>query len=204
MAPTGRRDRESRIIDQKSGSWASSSQDLLYLAVRLFRISKEESASMPDHNMSRFVYAGIPFLLAAVHSFIVEYEGILPTRPLPIELSREPLAEIMEKNYGLSGDALQDLKDLVEIRNEIIHPVPLPTGTQDNWPTYLKRVKTKGILNSQSNPEFDYSLLGQIASHKLYVWAVDVTEVLYSRIVESDATKAPMFRLVLREFKKFK
>lgn len=47
------------------------------VAARLFRLSRDESA--------RFAYAGIPLLLAAVHSFALEYEVImnLGTVPLP-------------------------------------------------------------------------------------------------------------------------
>ena len=82
----------------------------------------------------------------------------------------------------------------MEIRNEIIHPVPLPTGTPDNWPDYLRRVKSKGLLSTTGKPNSDYVMLGQIASHKLFMWAIDVTEGLYKAIIESNPAKVELFR----------
>lgn len=175
------------------------SQDLLHLAAQLFRLSKEESNTRTDKNTSRFVYAGIPLLLAAAHSFAIEYEGMLNLETLPAELSTDPLAKLMETRYGLSGRPLADLRDLIEIRNEIIHPIPLPAGTTDNWPDYLRHIKQKGLLSSTGDPKADYIMLAQIASHRLFEWAVEVTRVLYGAIVNSSLTKAQLFQNFLDE-----
>jgi hypothetical protein len=190
----GRNDRLSRVTEHRSGAWGTVSQDLLHLAAKLFRLSKDESNSQLDKNTSRFVYAGIPLLLAAVHSFAVEYEGILNLEPLPAELSTDPLAKLMETRYGLSGRPLEDLRDLIEIRNEIIHPHPMPTGTPDNWPDYLRHIKQKEFLSSTGDPKTDYIMLAQIASHRLFGWAVEVTKGLYGAIVNSNPTKAQLFQ----------
>jgi hypothetical protein len=140
------------------------------------------------------VYAGIPLLLAAVWSFGVEYEGILHTGGVPPELSGDSLSRLMEMRYRVSGDLLKDLRDLMEIRNEILHPVPLPTGTPDNWPDYLRRVKQKGLLASSGASNCDYAMLRQIASHRLFAWAVDATRSLYRAIVYSNPAKVQMFQ----------
>ena len=197
MANAGRNDRLSRVTKHKSGTWGTVSQDLLHLAAKLFRMSKDESNSRADKNTSRFVYAGIPLLLAAVHSFAVEYEGILNLEPLPAELSTDSLSKLMETRYGLSGSPLDDLRDLIEIRNEIIHPIPLPAGTPDNWPDYLRHIKQKGLLSTTGDPNADFIMLAQIASHRLFEWAVEVTKVLYGAIVNSNPKKAQLFQHVL-------
>ena len=164
---------------------------------KLFHQSRTEASHKSDKNSSGFVYAGIPLLLAAVWSFAVEYEGIQRTGGLPPELSGDSLTKLMETRYGVSGDLLDDLRDLMEIRNEILHPVPLPTGTPDNWPDYLRRVKQKGLLTTSGAPNCDYVMLGQIASHRLFVWAVDVTKSLYRAIVYSNPAKVQMFQVYL-------
>lgn len=202
MASAGRSDRSSRVTQRKPGAWGTTSQDLLYVAVRLFRLSREEASSRPDKNTSRFVYAGIPLLLAAAHSFAIEYEGIMNLGTVPAELSQDSLVSLMEKKYGVSGDLLQSLHDLVEIRHEIIHPIPLPTGTPDNWPDYLRRVKDKGLLNSTGDPNADYILLAQIASHRLFAWAVEVTKRLYRAIINSNVAKAQVFQPFLYNFER--
>lgn len=197
MANAGRNDRLSRVTKHKSGTWGTVSQDLLHLAAKLFRMSKDESNSRADKNTSRFVYAGIPLLLAAVHSFAVEYEGILNLEPLPAELSTDSLSKLMETRYGLSGSPLDDLRDLIEIRNEIIHPIPLPAGTPDNWPDYLRHIKQKGLLSTTGDPNADFIMLAQIASHRLFEWAVEVTKAIYRAIVNSNPTKAQLFQQFL-------
>ncbi|HXA78703.1 MAG TPA: hypothetical protein VNV41_16330 [Candidatus Acidoferrales bacterium] len=194
MTISGRSDRSGRITQRRSGSWGSTSQDMLTVVARLFRLSNAEAKSQPDKNHSRYVYAGIPLLLAAVQSFAVEYEGMLSLEPLPIELSADSLARLMETRYGVSGSILEDLRDLIEIRNEIIHPVPLPAGTADNWPEYLRRIKQKGLLSSTGRPDSDYIMLGQIASHRLFKWAIAVTKNLYAVIIASDSAKVRMFQ----------
>jgi hypothetical protein len=69
----GRIERANRITQRKSGVWGTSSQDLLMVVSKLFRLSEQEARSRPDTNTSRYVYAGIPLLLAAAHSFTIEY-----------------------------------------------------------------------------------------------------------------------------------
>lgn len=197
MTTSGRCDRFGRITSRKSGAWASTSQDLLWVTAKLFRLSSDESRRQADKNNSRFVYAGIPLLLAAVWSFAIEYEGMLNLGSMPPELAGNSLADLMRTRYAVSGDLLRNLQDLIEIRNEILHPVPLPTGTQDNWPDYLRHVKQKGLLNTSGDVQSDYVMLGQIASHTLFRWAVDVTKRLYDAIVFSNAAKAPMFESFL-------
>jgi hypothetical protein len=197
MTISGRSDRSARITQRRSGSWGSTSQDMLTVVARLFRLSNDEAKSRPDKNHSRYVYAGIPLLLAAVQSFAVEYEGMLSLEPLPTELSADSLARLMETRYGVSGSNLEDLRDLIEIRNEIIHPVPLPAGTADNWPAYLRRIKQKGLLSSTGKPDSDYIMLGQIASHRLFKWAIAVTKNLYAVIIASNSAKVRMFEAFL-------
>lgn len=199
MAKTGRNDRLNRVTEHRSGTWGTVSQDLLHLAAKLFRLSKEESNTRTDKNTSRFVYAGIPLLLAAAHSFAIEYEGILNLEPLSPELASVPLAVLMETRYGLSGSRLEELRDLIEIRNEIIHPVPVPAGTPDNWPEYLRHVKQMGLLSSTGDPDVDFIMLAQMASHRLFVWAIEVTKSLYNAIVNSNPKKAQLFQNFLDE-----
>ena len=117
--------------------------------------------------------------------------------PLPAELSTDPLAKLMETRYGISGSLLEDLRGLIEIRNEIIHPVPSPARTPDNWPDYLRHVKQKGLLSSTGDPNADYIMLAQIASHRLFGWSVEVINVLYGAIVNSNPTKAQLFQKFL-------
>ena len=104
--------------------------------------------------------------MSAANSFAVEFEGILILGPLPAELSTDPLDKLMETRYSVSGSLLEDLRDLIEIRIEIIYPVPSPAGTPDNWPDYLRYVKQKGLLSSTGDPNADYIMLYQIASHR--------------------------------------
>jgi hypothetical protein len=199
MLKSGKKDRSGRLTQRGGGGWGTTSQDLLFLAGKLFRLSEEEASSSTDQNCSGFVYAGMPLLLSAVHSFIIEYEGMLNLQPLSHALTApNGLAVLLESRYCVSGDLLDDLRDMIEIRNEIIHPVPLPVGTPDNWPDYLRHVKERGLLCTTGDPNADFIMFSQIRSHKLFQWAVGITELLYANIVNSNATKAPMFQRFVR------
>jgi|GEM_PF-1902373 len=194
MLKNGRKERFERLTQRRAGAWETSSQDFLRLAGRLFRMSREEARSSRDQNHSDFTYAGVPLLLAAVQSFIIEYEGMLNLQPLPDELSApRGLAVLLESRYSVTGDLLEDIRELVEIRNEIIHPVPLPPGTPDNWPDYLRRIKQRGLLSTTGDPKADYIMLSQISSHRLFEWAVEVTKEIYEVIVYSNPDKVLMF-----------
>jgi len=194
MLKNGRKERSDRLTQRKTGAWGTISQNLLAFAGRQFRMSAEEARSSRDQNHSDFTYAGVPLLLAAVQSFIIEYEGTLNLQPLSDELSApRGLAVLLESRYGVTGDFLVEVCELIEIRNEIIHPVPLPPGTPDNWPDYLRPVKRRGLLSTTGDPKADYIMFSQVASHRLFEWAVKVTKKIYEAIVYSNPEKVLMF-----------
>jgi len=168
--------------------------DFVVLVRTLYKLSKE-SAAATDGNCSRFAYCGIPMLLSAIRCLVIEYESF-----------RELKSDILEKMTG-TGDLLSvldhynvpeplrtEVHELIEIRNEIIHPAHLPSGTPDNWPNYLRGIKERGLLQSSGNPSADYILLDQIASHRLFTWACRVTRDLAKIIIESSSEKAESFR----------
>jgi hypothetical protein len=117
MLKNGRKERSDRLTRRKTGAWGTISQDLLFFAGRLFRMSAEEARSSRDQNHSDFTYAGVPLLLAAVQSLVIEYEGMLNLQPLSDELSApRGLAVLLESRYGVSGDLLEEVRELIEIR----------------------------------------------------------------------------------------
>jgi hypothetical protein len=195
MPKKAREERSERLTQRKSGGWATTSQNVLYLVSKLYRLSAEEAAIAQDKIHSRYILAGLPLLFSAMYSFIIEYEAMLNPQPLSHDLLAEKgLADLLERRYGVSSHLLEEFRDLTEIRNEIIHPIPLPVGTSDNWPDYLRRVKQQGLLCSTGSPQSDYLMLSQMESHSLFKWAVGITERVYKAIVNSDATKAASFQ----------
>ena len=194
----GKQEREARYKGTLDGSTGTHSQDYLLLAGRLHRLSLEQANKSVNGNTSHYVFAGIPILLAALQAIVAEYEFIIfsPKRRTPVNVNSSAFV----RDYGIVGDLLNDLNDLIELRNEIIHPAHATCGAKDNWPPYLARVKKKGLLNSTGDPEADYSMLSQIASHKLFAWSVGVIKQLYTVVIESDPDRASMFRPFLSSF----
>jgi hypothetical protein len=198
MKRQGTLDRQERF-DTKHGGWAgSSSQDYLHLAHLLFRHSKAYAAQCPGGNCSRYTWAALPILLSALQALVVEYEFIL--NPLatakPSDINRNEFVA----RYKISGELLENFKDLIELRNEVLHPAHVPTGTPDNWPAYLARIKKLGVLESTGAPDHDYVLLSQIASHRLFEWAVQVTRGLYQVVIENDPQRRALFLPYLSSF----
>ena len=79
---------------------------------------------------------------------------------------------------------LEEFKILVELRNEIIHPAHMATGTPDNWPDTLRAFKERGLLSSTGDSPGDYLMLEQMKSLRLLQWAFEVVGRLRSVVLE--------------------
>src|SRR5260221_7982552 len=198
----GTRDRVDRVKQRKTGQWSSVSSDLLYLASRLYRLSEKEANASIDKRTSKMVFAGIPLLLSSLYALITECESIgVSTAPAVEPLA--PLPKVLSENYGLSGELLKDFECLCEIRNEIVHPVPLPIGTNDNWPEYLRRVKDKRVAVEHPDSSTHYTFFAQMASHDLFAWAVLVTRGAYQAVIYSFPDRGGLFQRFLTTFSHF-
>ena len=198
----GTKDRVERVKQRKIGQWSTVSSDLLFLASRLYKLSEKEALASKDGKSSKMVFAGIPLLLSSLTSLIIECESIgVVTAPVVEPL--EPLPEVLSTWYGLSGELLKEFECLCEIRNEIVHPVPLPTGTSDNWPEYLRRVKNKKITIEHPEPNVHYTFFAQMASHDLFAWSVFVTYHAYEAVIHSFPDHGGLLQLFLTSFANF-
>lgn len=198
----GTKDRRDRLEQRKSGQWSTVSSDLLYLASRLYRLSEKEANVSLDGRTSKMVFAGIPLLLSSVSSLIIECESIGVVTPPPVDLSH-PLPKVLSERYSMSGEVLKDFECLCEIRNEIVHPVPLPTGTKDNWPDYLRRVKDKRVAVEHPEPNTHYTFFAQMASHDLFTWGLHVTHHAYRAVIHSFPERGGLLQLFLTSFANF-
>jgi len=195
----GMKDRVDRVKQRKTGQWSSVSSDLLYLAARLYQLSEKEANASIDKRTSKMVFAGIPLLLSSLAALIIECESIdVLTAPAVEPLV--PLPKVLSEKYGMSGELLKDFECPCEVRNEIVHPVPLPTGTKDNWPEYLRRVKDKRVAVEHPEPGTHYTFFAQMASHDLFAWAVYITRGAYEVVIHSFPDRGGLLQLFLTTF----
>jgi len=163
------------------------SNDIFYLVDTLHRQARAEAASL-DGNASSYVWAALPMLLSGLSATIVEQEALFWHQRKPdrvqVLIDERYLPKQLERLYGLNGGELADLKILVELRNEIIHPAPTPTGTPDNWPDTLRAFKQRGFLSSTGDPQNDYLTLEQMKSLRLLEWAMGVVERLRALVLK--------------------
>jgi hypothetical protein len=156
VTTSGRTDRNGRLLENRSGTWGSSSADFMRIVRLLFAQSKTHAAQI-DGNCSPYTMAGIPMLLSSLRCLVVEYASYPPTDSAMLGALTEAndFAKILERNCvdePLRSEALL----LQELRNEIIHPAHRPCGTQDNWADYLRTLKKNSLLQSTGR-EFDSS-----------------------------------------------
>jgi hypothetical protein len=198
----GTKDRLDRVKQRKTGQWSTVSSDLLFLASRIYKLSEKEAQASKDGKSSKMVFAGIPLLLSSLTSLIIECESIgVLTAPAVEPL--EPLPEVLSTRYGISGELLKDFECLCEIRNEIVHPVPLPTGSSDNWPEYLRRVKNMKITIEHPEPNVHYTFFAQMASHDLFSWSLYVTYRAYQAVIHSFPDRGGLLQFFLTTFSNF-
>jgi len=154
---------------------------------QLYQSSRSGGAIGP-----RFTYAGIPLLVSALQSFVIEYECLLSFDRSCLEpLTRGGLGglrDLLETRYRVRGNLLKEAGLLIEVRNEMVHPVPLPKGNPDNCPQYLRPLKEAGLLKS-TGEESDYVFEEQLASHKLFAWSCRVTRDLCQHVAASNPDK---------------
>ena len=198
----GTKDRVERVKLRKTGQWSTVSSDLLFLASKLYKLSEKEAQASKDGRGSKMVFAGIPLLLSSITSLIIECESIVVVTAPAVE-PLEPLPRVLSTRYGLSGELLKDFECLCEVRNEIVHPVPLPPGTSDNWPEYLRRVKNKKITIEHPDQNVHYTFFAQMASHDLFAWSVFVTYHAYQAIIHSFPERGGLLQFFLTNFANF-
>ncbi len=173
------RDRKDRIKNRKSGVSGTSSADFFHLAWRLQRSARAEAESL-DANTSMYVWAAIPMLLSGLTALIIEQEVMFRHQRqedrVEVLLTKRSLVAQCESLYGLCDPLRSDLRDLIELRNEIIHPAHNATGTKDNWPDEIRHIKNRGLLQSTGTDDGDYIMLSQLKSFRLLEWAVATVE----------------------------
>jgi hypothetical protein len=182
---TGRKDRESRILDCKGGAWASTSQDYLHLC-HVFISDSLENCLRIQSNSSLHAYAIIPLLVSCIRAFFLESERevglFFPSEELEkVAKSQNDLLTLFEL-LKMDETLRKDYVLLQAVRNEIIHPAFFPPGSADNCPEYLRDLKDKGLFTTR-NSQSDYIFADQITSHKLCIWAFELIETMALKIM---------------------
>jgi hypothetical protein len=192
MASNGRADRNARLTENRSGAWGSSSADFIHLAWLLFGHSKAYAETVGG-NCSPYALSGVPTLLSSLRCLVVEYASYPPTDLAMLKLLTEPNDfEKTLKHYSIIDPLRSDALLLQEVRNEIIHPAHRPSGTADNFPNYLRKLKERGLTQSAGRGDTDYIFFSQLQSHRLFAWSWQVTRDLVKVILNSDPRKAAL------------
>jgi hypothetical protein len=176
----GREDRRQRLVDPRSGSWSSSSQDFVRLATLLFEQSELYARSI-DGNCSPYGLAGIPVLFSAFRALLIEANtGIfgLCRRPglLPELAAASSELKFFRSYYSVKEPFAVQLEVLWEVRNEMVHPSHMPAGTSHGTPEYLLVLREQGLLQSTNREDVDYNWVSQLQSHRLFTHAFATIE----------------------------
>ena len=73
---------------------------------------------------------------------------------------------------------------IIEVRNEIVHPVPFGTGMPWNVPGDLLELHEKGILMTTGKHDAEYSFNDKIRSYALAYWSWEVIESAVALVIE--------------------
>ena len=184
----GRKSRESRVREDLSGSWGTSSQDFVYLAMLLYGHSAEYAKRF-DGNCSAYTPAGIPILLSALRCLLIELNADIYHTGRANQDVLEGLAksdndiEVIFKHYSIPTKLRDRLKLLVQVRHEILHPAHRPSGDVGNTPAYLKPLRRAQLLQS-TGVKSDYIWLDQLRSHRLFSWGFKTVKQTVAILLE--------------------
>jgi hypothetical protein len=180
--------RKARLRSHESGSWGSTSATYFRLVAKLFHESAVTAASAIHDD---WVYAGIPMLVTGVEAFLIEHQRILNQNPNRSTIAGDdPIRDVLLL-YSLPDDLRDDMSALIEIRNQIVHPSPVPFGSY-YWPASLERLRSQGVLDGRT-PQSGADVLSILASHRLFEWAVEKCARTLDVISASDQDRAWMF-----------
>ncbi len=190
MTTSGRADRESRLTENRSGAWGSSSADFMRVARLLFNHSKVYASTI-DGNSSPYTLCAIPMLLSSLRCLVVEHASYPPADVVTLKILMElnDFAKILDR-YHIDDPLKSEAALLQELRHEITHPAHRPTGTADNWPDYLRVLKDRGLTQSTWRVDSDYIFFSQLQSHRLFAWSWRVVRDLAETILRSDPRKS--------------
>jgi len=190
MHSSERSQRETRLLNRESGSWGTTSAMYFGTVQAVFRESAKAVAGNPQRS-SRWVYAGMPVLMAGVEAFLIEHQHLLKDSSGSKTVAGvDPVRGVL-KLYPLPDELRRDLEALVEIRNQIVHPSPVPFG-KPAWPQSLQRLRDWKVLDGKT-PQSGMDVLDLLASHRMFEWAVERCAEALDVIADSDAERSWMF-----------
>ncbi|MEW6684072.1 MAG: hypothetical protein AB1451_14330 [Nitrospirota bacterium] len=199
-----------RLANPGGGTGISFSADLLLAAKLMLEYSLEDrkdNATPPlDNHMSKHSIGSIVLLIAGLESWLNEalahlstYDPTLRTRGKDTLLTkykylcswdgagRIALTDIatLARAHCLNLSQINDdLKLVIEVRNEIVHPMPFGTGSPWNVPNDFLRLHHMGLLMTTGKPDEDYAFNAKLRSYALAYWCWEVTETAVSLLVK--------------------
>jgi hypothetical protein len=185
-----RKQREERLRNRQGGGWGTASTMYFHAVELVFRESAKEVAN-DTTRASRWVYAGLPVLVAGVEAFLIEHQHLLKeSSSIQTLAGVDPVREVL-KLYPLTDELQQDLEALIEIRNQIVHPSSVPFRKPE-WPESLQRLRDRGVLDGDA-PQSGMHALALLASHRVFEWAVERCAETLDVIADSDPARSWLF-----------
>ncbi len=186
-----RKQREERLRNRQGGGWGTAST-MYFHAVELVFLESAKAAADDPTKTSRWVYAGLPVLLAGVEAFLIEHQNLLKdSSSIQTLAGVEPMRDVL-KLYPLTDELRQDLEALIEIRNQIVHPSSVPFAKPE-WPESLRRLRDRKVLDGHMPPQSGMHALALLASHRVFDWAVERCAEALDVIAASDPQRSWLF-----------
>lgn len=175
----GRKSRVVRTKERHSGSWTSSSQDFVRAAYLLYDGSAQCAANSGG-NCSWQPLAGIPMLWSALRCLLVELNAGLylwnfgRENQVRLEALSKSVNDVdfICAQYVLPPSLSDDLRLLLEVRHEILHPASRPGPDANHTPGYLQSLRNRDLLQ-RTGKEIDFTWIAQLQSHRLFRWAFE-------------------------------
>lgn len=200
------RPRVREFAASQTGTVVSFSNELVLSAQCLLRQSlderKQEVWREQNNHAASYAPGAITMIVTALDAWLNEIVGDMRSK-----LSEDRIAELVEKptwekyrelGRELSGNGFQaprDLKLLIDLRNEIVHPLPYAQliTPENTIPDRLAELQTKGLLISTANPNADFHLSQKLCSYALGYWAFQKSQAAVQAltpILDNGATRA--------------
>jgi hypothetical protein len=129
--------------------------------------------------------------LAGVESFLIEHQNLLQDSSSIQTVAGIKELPLVLRLYPMPDELRLDMEAVIEIRNHIVHPSPLPVEKPE-WPASLQRLRDRYVLVGDM-PQSSTDVLALLANHAVLEWAVvQSAEVL--KLVAASDDRTDVFR----------
>lgn len=208
-----RKMREAQFLSPGGGVSVSMSDGLLSCALseleQALRDRRGEVVRMPNNHYSHHALGSIVLLMCGFEAWL--NEAILHFGFGQQQIKLLVCKPMLEKYYNIPKRIANttiptnsDLELIIDIRDEIAHPLPRFIREQGNVPSWFLELQRRGLFIRTSHRRGDFLLSQKLASYRLAYWAWQRVDEAVMDLLRALGSEAELIRWTTSNFGRYR